>query len=99
MFEPEDDEEIPYEFADQDAFLRDWYGADSDEELYDAIESDDYDYDDQEVVMNCECPNCGSDDAYFDSFGGQYKCPQCDYVWGKGYGCYYTCFRRTNISK
>lgn len=46
MFGPKDDEEIPYEFADQDAFLHDWYGADSDEELYDAIESDDYDYDD-----------------------------------------------------
>lgn len=36
--------------------------------------------------MNCECPRCGYDDAYFDSFTGYYNCPQCDYVWGKGYG-------------
>lgn len=36
--------------------------------------------------MNCECPRCGSDDAYFDTCTGFYNCPQCDYVWGKGYG-------------
>lgn len=39
----DEDEEIPYEFSDPDAFYSDWYGADSDEELYDAIESDDPD--------------------------------------------------------
>lgn len=36
--------------------------------------------------MNCECPRCGYDDAYFDYYSGYYNCPQCDYVWGKGYG-------------
>ena len=35
--------------------------------------------------MNCECPRCGSGDAYFDSFSGFYNCPQCNYVWGNGY--------------
>lgn len=43
----DEDEEIPYEFSDPDAFYSDWYGADNDEELYDAIESDDPD--DQEI--------------------------------------------------
>ena len=37
------DEEIPYEFSDQEAFYNDWYGADNDEDLYNAIESDDHD--------------------------------------------------------
>lgn len=37
------DDEIPYEFADQEAFYKDWYGADTDEDLYDAMESDDHD--------------------------------------------------------
>ena len=36
--------------------------------------------------MNCDCPRCGSENAYFDSFTGYYNCPECDYVWGNGYG-------------
>lgn len=43
--------------------------------------------------MNCECPKCGSDDAYFDPYTGYYNCPQCDHVWGRGYNC----FRFENI--
>lgn len=38
--------------------------------------------------MNCECPNCGAEDAYFDAGTGYYNCPQCGHVWGKGYGVY-----------
>lgn len=38
--------------------------------------------------MNCECPNCGAEDAYFDVGTGCYNCPQCGHVWGKGYGVY-----------
>lgn len=41
MYEPEDeDEEIPFEFANPKEFYKEWYGADTDEELYDAMESD-----------------------------------------------------------
>ena len=36
-----DDDEIPYEF--QDGYLSEWYGTSDDEELQDAIDSDDPD--------------------------------------------------------
>lgn len=41
--EDEIEDEVPYEFANRAAFFKEWYGADTDEELNDAIESDDYD--------------------------------------------------------
>jgi len=36
-----DDDEIPYEF--EDGYLSEWYGTSDDEELQDAIDSDDPD--------------------------------------------------------
>ena len=41
MDDYDDDDEIPYEF--QDGYLSEWYGTSNDEELQDAIDSDDPD--------------------------------------------------------
>jgi transposase-like protein len=34
--------------------------------------------------MNFTCPNCGLENAYFDTFdenGSHYLCPDCEYKW------------------
>ena len=41
MDDYDDDDEVPYEF--QDVYLSEWYGTSDDEELQDAIDSDDND--------------------------------------------------------
>ena len=41
MDDYDDDDEVPYEF--QDGYLSEWYGTSDDEELQDAIDSDDND--------------------------------------------------------
>ena len=33
--------------------------------------------------MNCECPNCGYEDAYFDAGRGSYYCPNCNRYFSK----------------
>lgn len=33
--------------------------------------------------MNCECPICGYEDAYFDAGRGSYYCPSCNNYFSK----------------